>query len=176
FQVAAASRAFQVAAASRAFQVAARSRALPFDQPLLAPQSTAVPVEGSIRADDAVARDDDGNGISSIRVADRADRGRPAHSGGELAIGGPRAVGQAREAPPDGALKRSAAEVERGLEATKLPAEIGVELPAKPLDVRIRSRNDGRMDPGRGPGPSRGELEEADALRACDREHGAEGR
>ena len=78
------------------------------EEPAFAFDAAAVAGERAICSDDAVAGEDDGDGIGSIGGADGADGGWMADPFGELAVGGGCAAGDGAEGLPDFSLKRSA--------------------------------------------------------------------
>jgi len=76
-------------------------RALELDQEALGLESAAVAGQRPVRADHAVARDDDRDGVRAICSAGGADRGGPADAGGELGVRDRLAVPDALQLGPD---------------------------------------------------------------------------
>ena len=77
-------------------------------EPALAFDATAVSSEGAVGADNAVAGENDCDGIGSIGRADRADGSGMADLLGEFAVGDGGAAGDGAEGLPDFALKGGA--------------------------------------------------------------------
>ena len=96
--------------------------------------------KASVGADDAVAGDDDGDSIASVRPADRARRPRRADHGGDLAIRTRFAERDRRERAPDPLLEVGAVGRERQVECLAASSEIRVELLTRRIDDRVRSR------------------------------------
>jgi len=91
-------------------------------------QAAAVAGEFAVAADDAMAGDDDGDGIGSIGEADGARGFGIADAAGEFAVGDGLAVGNVAEQLPDFLLKGRALGSEREVEGFEFTAEVGAEL------------------------------------------------
>src|SRR6185436_8175627 len=86
-------------------------------QPLLPRDSTAVARERAVRADDAVAGDDQRDGVRPIRGADRAHRVRPADLLRDVRVRAGLSELDAEQRVPHRALELGTARLERQVEA-----------------------------------------------------------
>jgi len=84
---------------------------------LFAFETPAVAGEAAMFADDAMAGDDDGNGIGSAGAGDGANGLRAANAASDVGVGARLAGGDALEFFPDAALEGRAADVEGNLDA-----------------------------------------------------------
>src|SRR5215472_5192950 len=78
------------------------------EQPALAREAAAISRERAVGADDAMARDDDADGIAAIGAADGANGAGTAEARSERAIAQRRARRDGGEPGPDAPLKRRA--------------------------------------------------------------------
>ena len=78
------------------------------EEGLLSLQAPAIAGEGAVGADDAVAGDEDGDGIGSARGGDGPDGARGADEGSQRRVGGGHAGREGLEGGPDAALKGGA--------------------------------------------------------------------
>ena len=98
-------------------------RALEVQQLLLDREAAAEARQRTIRADDAMAGNDDGNGIAAIREAHRARGFRVAEIRGQPAVRRGLAVGNVQQAFPDPALEIGAARIQRQVELARCAAK-----------------------------------------------------
>src|SRR5689334_17671574 len=112
--------------------------ALQAQQELLARDAAAVLAERAVRADDAVAGDDDRDGGRAARRAGRAHRARVSGVLGEVAVGADLAVADAAQALQAAALELAPdeAEVDRQVEVLAPALEVLVELAADVVELR----------------------------------------
>src|SRR4051812_30346648 len=89
-------------------------------------QAAGVARQAAVRADDAVAGDDDRELIAAVGASDRARAA--AELAGECAVGGRLAVRNLLEARPERSLERRPVLVEREVEAGAPAREVLVEL------------------------------------------------
>ena len=142
------------------------------EQRPLAGKAAGVSGQRAVRADDAMAGNDDRQRIAARRGARRADARRSARARRELAIGDRRAVAHAGDRLPDIALERRADRRQRHVERDALAREIfgelgcgatqhgqarlalpgGTDLRLMPLPVEPRA---GQVRRRRSPAPSR---------------------
>ena len=120
--------------ASRAGHEVARRltrRALEVEQEALRSKTAAVAGERAVRADHAVARDQDRDGVCAVRRAGGADRRRAPDAPGELRVRDRLAVADALQLVPDALLERRAARRDRQVERPAPAGEVLGELHAR---------------------------------------------
>src|SRR5712692_6645055 len=91
-------------------------------------QPAAVSGELAVRSNDAMAGNDDRNGIGTVCQAHGARGVRVADASGQLAVGDGLAVGDLAKLLPDSLLKGGALGREREVKGFKVSGEIGAEL------------------------------------------------
>src|SRR5215475_5937290 len=98
------------------------------EQITLAIEAAAVPDEAARRADDTVARNDDGDRVATVGEADGPGRARLPDLGSELSVRDGLAVGDIGQCRPDTSLKRCAMQPDGKVEVGQPTGEIGPEL------------------------------------------------
>src|ERR1035438_1915983 len=103
-------------------------RALQVKQLALDVEAAAISTQRPSGCDDAVAGNNDGDGIPIVGHADRAEGLRVSDGAGDIAVAASLAVGDCEERLPAGELKCGSAEIERHREFVALAAEVLVEF------------------------------------------------
>ena len=102
------------------------------EEPTLEVETTGETAEGAVGADDAMAGDDDGDGVLSVGLSGGAKSSGAADFLGEPAIAAGLAVRDGEQALPDGLLEvRAPEEVEGETEPFQLSIEVSEQLPAR---------------------------------------------
>src|SRR5690242_2127057 len=102
------------------------------EQPALALDAAAIAGQCPVRSDDAVAGDDDADGVVPIGVAYGADRCGASDPLGERAIGDGLAAGDLAQRPPHAFLERRApGRYRQGIDGVQLAGEISADRPAE---------------------------------------------
>src|SRR5690349_9482295 len=118
--------------------------ALVIEQPPLALEAARVTRETSVGADDAVAGDDDRDGIFVVGHTDGARRARPPDPRRELAVRGGGPDGDRAESAPHELLEgRSRRGHREPIERPHTAAEIRAECPTHPEWVALFSKSHG---------------------------------
>lgn len=114
---------------------------LPFEveEILFAPQSAAVSTEGSVASDDAVAGDEDGDGVFAVGAAHGALGAGATDATGKLGIRSSGSAGDVPEGVPDAELEIRAAHVEGQGEIGSAAEEIPAQFPGEGIEVRVRA-------------------------------------
>jgi hypothetical protein len=81
-------------------------------KPLFSPETSAIADQPPVRADDAVARDDDGDGIAMVGLPDGPGRSGPSNRGGHLTVRSGPPAGDFEKTPPDPLLKIRSLQIE----------------------------------------------------------------
>src|SRR5438132_1704865 len=127
------------------------------EQPLFYRKPAAEAGQRTVRADDAMAGEDDADGIGPVRGAERARRGRNAERRCLPAVAGRGAEWNIGQRPPCRELEARSLQVERNVEARAGAGEVFVELGGRLLqDWMIEVMMWPRLDSGarrRQPGP-----------------------
>ena len=93
-------------------------------------EPTAEPDQPAVAADDAVAGDDDGDGVGAVGGPHGADRGGPADGLRQLPVAPRLAVGDALERGPHLPLERGAVRGEWNRKDDEIAGEVGCQLAA----------------------------------------------
>src|SRR6185312_7825667 len=101
---------------------------LVIEQPALSLEPAAVADETSRGADQAVAGDDDREGVAAVRQPRRTGGSRAADGGRQLAVGARLAIGDPEQRPPHDALELAPGEPQGQLECRALAGEVLLEL------------------------------------------------
>ena len=102
------------------------------EQPALARDAAAIARQCPVRSDDAMAGDDDADGIVAIRVAHRTDGGGPPDPLRQRPIGDGLSAGDLAQRPPDAFLEgRAPRRHGQGIDRVELAGEIGPECCAE---------------------------------------------
>src|SRR2546425_289486 len=135
-------------------------------QPALAVEAAAEAGELPARAHDAVAGDDDREGVLAGGGADGAGGAGVAEPARQLAVARGRAVGNGADGVPHAPLKRRTDRIERQLERRAAAGEIVLQLAPRPGEQRARGAAAVVLNPprplGRGRAVAGGEAEPAD--------------
>ena len=103
----------------------------------LAFEAPAVPGQVAVLADDAMARDDDGDRVGGAGAGDGANGSGLADGAGDLGVRARGAVGDAAKFVPDAALERGGLHVERQVDMRFLAAQVAKDF-ADPLAKILR--------------------------------------
>src|SRR5688500_13325283 len=103
---------------------------IPFvlEQPVLPPAAATVAAERPVRADDAVARNDDRNPVLTVDPSDGPHRGRGSHLAGHVRVTPGLAKRDSAECLPRLQLELRAALIEPHREALASPCEVLAKL------------------------------------------------
>lgn len=142
------------------------------EEPAFAVEAARVAVELALAVDDAVAGDDDGDGVGAVGGTDGAGRGGVADAPCEEAVGNGFAEGDVEEVLPDELVERGAAGREGSLEHAAGAGEVLGEFVGESLDVGLRGGVILRSRVERVTGV--GERAGCDALGGCGQEEVAE--
>ena len=107
------------------------------EEPLLAVHSAAVAGEGTVGADDAMAGNDDGDGVAAVCAADGAAGGGIADAAGLLGIAAGLAEGDGLEVFPGAGFEIGSLEEEGDGKFAAMPGEIFGKLAAGLIEDRM---------------------------------------
>ena len=99
---------------------------------LLGPEASAVAGQAAVAADDAVAGEDDRDGVGAVGIGHCPDGPGGSDGGGQLSVGGGLPVGDAGELLPDALLEVGAGQQEGDVEVPALSTEVFVQFPDGP--------------------------------------------
>ena len=91
-------------------------------------EAAAITAESSIGGNDAMARDNDRDGVAIVRHAHGAESLRAADRASDVAIRSGLAIGNREQSSPAGELEFGAAEIERELEFAAFTGEVFFQL------------------------------------------------
>ena len=110
-------------------------------QPCFALQSAGVTRQASVRANHAVARNDDGHAVLPVGIGHGAHGGRPAEPFGLFAVAGGFAVRNLLQALPHGGLKRRGRCVQSHAERVQAACKIFAQFLLSLCQMFVRARN-----------------------------------
>src|SRR3954465_8008119 len=146
-------------------------------QPLLAPAAAAVPAEGAVGSDHAVARNNDRNAVLAIDAADRSDRGGGTDLSGHVRIASGFAIRNPAQRPPRLHLELRPALVQRHRELPATAIEVLRQLVARLPKGRMIAGNNGASERAaefselRLERPAIHEFQKFEATVTCDGQH-----
>ena len=110
-------------------------------QPCFALQAAGVTRQAAVRANHAVARNDDGHAVLPVGIGHGAHGGRPAEPFGLFAVAGRFAVRNLPQALPHGGLKRRGRCVQSHVERVQAACKIFAQFLFRLSQMFVRARN-----------------------------------